>query len=46
MTASYIPDGQFYRALLNEDETAEFELTLYGGTTYRVAACTGPRTVP
>ena len=41
ITAAYIPDGQFYRALLNEDETAEFELTLYGGTTYRVAACTG-----
>ena len=41
VTASYIPDGQFYRALLNEDEKAEFELTLYGGTTYRVAACTG-----
>lgn len=41
ITAAYIPDGQFYRALLREDEMAEFELTLFGGTTYRVAACSG-----
>lgn len=41
ITAAYIPDGQFYRALLREEETAEFELTLFGGTTYRVAACSG-----
>ncbi len=41
ITSEYIPDGQFYRALLNEEETAEFALTLYGGTTYRVAACSG-----
>lgn len=41
ISATYIPDGQFYRALLREDETAEFALTLFGGTTYRVAACSG-----
>lgn len=41
ITAEYIPDGQFYRALLREDEMAEFELTLFGGATYRVAACSG-----
>ena len=41
ITAEYIPDGQFYRALLREDEVAEFDLTLFGGTTYRVAACSG-----
>ncbi len=41
IAAAYIPDGQFYRALLREDETAEFNLTLFGGTTYRVAACSG-----
>lgn len=41
ITAEYIPDGQFYRALLKDDETAEFDLTLYGGTTYRIAACSG-----
>ncbi|MFZ1687823.1 MAG: hypothetical protein WAU70_10400 [Flavobacteriales bacterium] len=41
ITEQYIPDGQFYRTLLNGDETAEFDLTLFGGTTYRVAACSG-----
>lgn len=41
ISATYIPDGQFYRALLREDELAEFGLTLFGGTTYRVAACSG-----
>ncbi len=41
ITAEYIPDGQFYRALLREDEVAEFEMTLFGGATYRIAACSG-----
>jgi hypothetical protein len=41
IAANYIPDGQFYRALLQGDEMAEFGLTLFGGTTYRVAACSG-----
>ena len=41
ITTQYIPDGQFYRALLQSDEQAEFNLTLFGGTTYRVAACSG-----
>jgi hypothetical protein len=38
----FISDGQQYRALLmNTDETAEFHSTLYGGSTYRIAACSG-----
>ena len=38
----FISDGQQYRALLmNTDETAEFHSTLYGGTLYRIAACSG-----
>lgn len=41
ITTNYIPDGQFYRALLQGDEVAEFEMTLFGGGTYRVAACSG-----
>ncbi|HOZ40357.1 MAG: hypothetical protein IPO05_06945 [Flavobacteriales bacterium] len=41
ITAQYIPDGQFYRALLQGDEVAEFDMTLFGGSTYRVAACSG-----
>jgi hypothetical protein len=39
---AFISDGQQYRSLLmNTDETAEFHVTLYGGTLYRIAACTG-----
>ncbi len=38
----FISDGQQYRALLmNTDETAEFHTTLYGGSIYRIAACSG-----
>ena len=42
LAAQFISDGQQYRALLlNADETAEFHSTFYGGTTYRIAACSG-----
>lgn len=42
LASKYISDGQQYRALLlNTDETAEFHATLYGGSTYRVVACSG-----
>ncbi|MBO7595584.1 MAG: hypothetical protein J6T70_00880 [Bacteroidales bacterium] len=39
--SSYISDGQVYQAAIAKDETAEFHVTFYGGTTYRVAACAG-----
>lgn len=41
ITTDFISDGQDYRALLRADEMAEFDLTLYGGSTYRIAACSG-----
>ncbi len=41
MNTEYISDGQNYRALLLDDEIAEFNMTLYGGSTYRFAACSG-----
>lgn len=42
LASKYISGGQQYRALLlNTDETAEFHATFYGGSTYRVAACSG-----
>lgn len=42
LETQFISDGQQYRALLmNTDETAEFHTTLYGGTLYRIAACSG-----
>jgi hypothetical protein len=37
----FISDGQDYRALLLDDEIAEFNMSLYGGSTYRFAACSG-----
>lgn len=37
----FISDGQQYRSLLINDETAEFYTTFYGGSTYRIAACSG-----
>lgn len=41
MSKNFISDGQLYRALLTDDEVAEFHATFYGGSTYRIAACTG-----
>ncbi len=40
-TTAYISDGQSYRALLVDDQTAEFQTTFFGGTQYRIAACSG-----
>jgi hypothetical protein len=39
----YVSDGQQYRALLNEDEVAEFRVTFYGGSSYRIASCSGKK---
>lgn len=38
----YISDGQQYRAILIEDEIAEFRMTFFGGATYRVVAASEP----
>lgn len=40
-TKEYLSDGQEYRALLIQEQTAEFHLTLYGGSIYRFGACSG-----
>ncbi|MEQ8908007.1 MAG: hypothetical protein RIC95_02355 [Vicingaceae bacterium] len=40
-TKEYLSDGQEYRALLIQEQTAEFHLTLYGGSVYRFGACSG-----
>ncbi|MDD2563996.1 MAG: hypothetical protein PHU27_07270 [Salinivirgaceae bacterium] len=34
---SYISDGQIYRVMLNYEEEGEFDVTLFGGTQYRIA---------
>ncbi len=41
ITDDFLSDGQHYRALLLSDQVAEFNATLYGGTTYRLSACSG-----
>lgn len=41
LTSDFISDGQTYKALLSGDEVAEFSTTLFKGTTYRIAACSG-----
>lgn len=37
----FISDGQVYRAFLDEDQTAEFEVTFYGNSTYRISTSAG-----
>jgi len=39
----YISDGQQYRALLTKEQTAEFHMVFYGGTTYRIVAASEPK---
>ncbi|MFH1319315.1 MAG: hypothetical protein ABII90_01515 [Bacteroidota bacterium] len=41
ITTDFISDGQQYRALLLGDEVAEFHATFFGGSTYRIAGCSG-----
>jgi hypothetical protein len=38
----FISDGQYYTAFLDR-EKAEFKTTLYGGSTYRIAASAGSK---
>lgn len=38
---NFVPDGQSYRALLFEDQIAEFTTTLYGDSKYRIVAFAG-----
>jgi len=37
----FISDGQVYTAFLDRQEVAKFETTLFGGSTYRIAASAG-----
>ena len=41
MSTDFVSDGQQYRALLRTDEVAEFDVTLFGGSKYRISACSG-----
>jgi hypothetical protein len=37
----FVSDGQSHRAFLLPDQSAEFQLTLFAGTTYRISAACG-----
>ena len=37
---NYVSDGQNYKALVTTEDVAEFNATFYGGSTYRLTACT------
>ncbi len=41
MGQDFISDGQTYRALIFDDQIAEFNTTFYGGNKYRIAAMGG-----
>jgi hypothetical protein len=43
LSMPFVSDGQQYRALLNEEEVAEFRVTFYGGSTYRIVSCSGKK---
>ena len=39
--SSFVSDGQSYRALIYDDQIAEFTTTFYGDQTYRIVAFSG-----
>jgi hypothetical protein len=41
IVSPFVSDGQQYRAFITGEETAEFRVTFYGGSTYRICACDG-----
>jgi len=41
LPSPYISDGQQYRTPIAKGESAEFNVTFYGGSVYRLAACMG-----
>jgi len=41
LSDNFISDGQSYRALIFDDQIAEFNTTFYGGSKYRIVAFAG-----
>jgi len=41
MNDNFVPDGQSYRALIFDEQIAEFETTFFGNSTYRISAFSG-----
>jgi len=44
MNERFVSDGQSYRALIFDDQIAEFTTTLYGNSTYRIIGVAGLET--
>lgn len=40
---SFISDGQVYKAFVDADQSAEFKVTFYGGSVYRIASTAGTK---
>ena len=40
---TFISDGQVYRAFVDAEQSAEFKVTLYGGSLYRIATTAGTK---
>lgn len=38
---TFISDGQVYQAFVDAEQAAEFKVTLYGGSLYRIASSAG-----
>jgi len=46
LNSGYVSNGQEYKALLDENNKAKFYTTFYGGSYYRVIACTNNNNYP
>ena len=40
---AFISDGQVYKAFVDAEQSAEFKVTLYGGSLYRIATTAGTK---
>lgn len=40
---TFISDGQVYKAFVDAEQSAEFKVTFYGGSTYRIATTAGSK---
>lgn len=46
LTSGFVSDGQEYLAKLDENNIAKFYTTFYGGSQYRIIACTDINNIP
>lgn len=46
LTSGFVSDGQEYKAKLDENNKAKFYTTFYGGSQYRIIACSDIKNYP